>query len=58
MRGLYMNSVRKRHLLYGKNTQGVKLAHTAPTQTQFAPDLQLDKNPLQMFLLCEQKQVL
>lgn len=49
MRGLYMNSVRKRHLLYGKNTQGVELAHTAPTQTQFAPDLQLDKNPLQMF---------
>lgn len=51
MCGLYVNSVRKRHLLCGKNTQGVKLAHTAPTQTQLALDLQLDKNTLQMCFL-------
>lgn len=51
MCGLDMNSVRKRHLFYGKNTQEVSLAPTAPTQTQFALGLHSDKNPLQMFFL-------
>lgn len=56
MRGLWMNSVRKRHLFCGKSTEGVELERTAPTQTQFAFGLQ--SNEAAPFPLCEQKQTL